>query len=180
MNVFCNSEFKIFIMKTSYIIILLFSILLFQTNFSYSSTNTAILNIHWGMNPEQVENAVNTELEEGPNSTDRIKFFNNRLRIVGRARLAEVKYYFYKNQLYKLEIKKDLAMYKKPIINQLIKQKGLDQEFNNIIQTLHNGSKYETIKDNQKIAFYLNSNDLNSSDTVFLDMEYLPIANQIE
>ncbi len=166
-------------MKTSYIIILLFSILIFQTNISYSSTNTAILNIHWGMNPEQVENAVNTELEEGPNSTDRIKFFNNRLRIVGRARLAEVKYYFYKNQLYKLEIKKDLAMYKKPIINQLIKQKGLDQEFNNIIQTLHNGSKYETIKDNQKIAFYLNSNDLNSSDTVFLDMEYLPIANQI-
>ena len=166
-------------MKTSYIIILLFSILIFQTNISYSSTNTAILNIHWGMNPGQVENAVNTELEEGPNSTDRIKFFNNRLRIVGRARLAEVKYYFYKNQLYKLEIKKDLAMYKKPIINQLIKQKGLDQEFNNIIQTLHNGSKYETIKDNQKIAFYLNSNDLNSSDTVFLDMEYLPIANQI-
>ena len=167
-------------MKTSYIIILLFSILLFQTNSSYPSTNTAILNIHWGMNPNQVENAVNTELEEGPNSTDRIKFFNNRLRIVGRARLAEVKYYFYKNQLYKLEIKKDLAMYKKPIINQLIKQKGLDQEFNNIIQTLHNGSKYETIKDNQKIAFYLNSNDLNSSDTVFLDIEYLPIANQIE
>ncbi len=166
-------------MKTSYIIILLFSILLFQTNSSYPSTNTAILNIHWGMNPEQVENAVNTELEADPNSTDRIKIFNNRLRIVGRARLAEVKYYFYKNQLYKLEIKKDLAMYKKPIINKLIKQKGLDQEFNNIIQTLHNGSKYETIKDNQKIVFYLNSNDLNSSDTIFLDMEYLPIANQI-
>ena len=112
-------------MKTSYIIILLFSILLFQTNSSYPSTNTAILNIHWGMNPEQVENAVNTKLEEGPNSTDKIKVFNNRLRIVGRARLAEVKYYFYKNQLYKLEIKKDLAMYKKPIINKLIKQKGL-------------------------------------------------------
>ena len=166
-------------MKTSYIIILLFSILLFQTNSSYPSTNTAILNIHWGMNPNQVENAVNTELEEGPNSTDKIKVFNNRLRIVGRARLAEVKYYFYKNQLYKLEIKKDLAMYKKPIINQLIKQKGLDQEFNNIIQTLHNGSKYETIKDNQKIAFYLNSNNLNSSNTVFLDMEYLPIGSQI-
>ena len=107
MNVFCNSEFKIFIITTSYIIILLFSILLFQTNFSYSSTNTAILNIHWGMNPNQVENAVNTELEEGPNSTDKIKVFNNRLRIVGRARLAEVKYYFYKNQLYKLEIKKE-------------------------------------------------------------------------
>jgi len=166
-------------MKTSYIIILLFSILLSQLNSSYSSTNTAILNIHWGMNPKQVENAVNTELEEVQKSTDKIKVFNNRLRIVGRARLAEVKYYFYKNQLYKLEIKKDLAMYKKPIINQLIIQKGLDQEFNNIIQTLHNGSKYETIKDNQKIVFYLNSNDLNSSDTIFLDMEYLPIANQI-
>ena len=167
-------------MKTSYIIILLFSILLFQTNSSYPSTNTAILNIHWGMNPEQVENAVNTELEEQQNSTDNIKVFNNRLRIANRGRLAEVKHYFYKNQLYKLEIKKDLAMYKKPIINQLIIQKGLDQEFNNIIQTLHNGNKYETLKDNQKIAFYLNSNDLNSSDTVFLDIEYLPIANQIE
>ena len=131
------------------------------------------------MNPKQVENAVNTELEEDPNSADKIKIFNNRLRIVGRARLAEVKYYFYKNQLYKLEIKKDLAMYKKPIINQLIIQKGLDQEFNNIIQTLNNGSKYETNKDNQKIVFYLNSNDLNSSDTVFLEMKYEPIANQI-
>ena len=51
---------------------------------------------------------------------------------------------------------------------------------NNIIQTLHSGAKYETIKDNQKIIFYLNSNDLNNSDTVFLDLEYLPIANQIE
>jgi hypothetical protein len=132
------------------------------------------------MNPKQVENAVNTELEEEQHSTDKIKVFNNRLRIVGRARLAEVKYYFYKNQLYKLEIKKDLAMYKKLIINQLTIQKGLDQEFNNIIQTLHSGTKYETIKDNQKIVFYLNSNDLNSSDTIFLDMEYLPIANQIE
>jgi hypothetical protein len=131
------------------------------------------------MNPKQVENAINTGLEEEPISTDKIKLFNNRLRIADRGRLAEVKYYFYRNQLYKLEIRKDLAMYKKPIINQLIKQKGLDQQFNNIIQTLYNGSKYETIKDNQKIVFYLNSNDLNSSDTVFLDLDYLPIANQI-
>ncbi len=167
-------------MKYNNYFTLILLILFLQTNFSYTSTNTAILNIHWGMNPKQVENAVNTELEEEQNSTDKIKVFNNRLRIVGRARLAEVKYYFYKNQLYKLEIKKDLAMYKKPIINQLIIQKGLDQQFNNIIQTLHSGAKYETIKDNQKIIFYLNSNDLNNSDTVFLDLEYLPIANQIE
>jgi len=160
---------------------LIFLLLLFLLlpNLSYSSTNTAILNIHWGMNTEQVEKATNIKLEEEQFRTDKIKVFNNRLRIANRARLAEVKYYFYKNQLYKLEIKKDLAMYKKPIINQLIIQKGLDQEFNNIIQTLHNGSKYETIKDNQKIVFFLNSNNLNSSDTVFLDMEYLPIANQI-
>ena len=166
-------------MKYNNYFTLILLILFLQTNFSYTSTNTAILNIHWGMNPKQIENAVNTELEEQQNSTDKIKDFNNRLRIANRARLAEVKYYFYRNQLYKLEIKKDLAMYKKPIINQLIKQKGLDQEFNNIIQTLHNGSKYETIKDNQKIVFYLNSNNLNSSDTIFLDIEYLPIANQI-
>ncbi len=167
-------------MKYNNYFTLILLILFLQTNFSYTSTNTAILNIHWGMNPKQVENAVNTELEEEQNSTDKIKVFNNRLRIANRARLAEVKYYFYKNQLYKLEIKKDLAMYKKPIINQLIIQKGLDQQFNNIIQTLHSGAKYETIKDNQKIIFYLNSNDLNNSDTVFLDLEYLPIANQIE
>ena len=168
-------------MKTNdYFVIFIALFLILQPNFFYPSTNTAILNIHWGMNPKQVENAVNTELEEQQNSTDKIKVFNNRLRIANRGRLAEVKYYFYKNQLYKLEIKKDLAMYKKPIINQLIKQKGLDQEFNNIIQTLHSGTKYETLKDNQKIVFYLNSNDLNSSDTIFLDMEYLPIANQIE
>ncbi len=166
-------------MKYNNYFTLILLILFLQTNFSYTSTNTAILNIHWGMNPKQIENAVNTELEEQQNSTDKIKVFNNRLRIANRARLAEVKYYFYRNQLYTLEIKKDLAMYKKPIINQLIKQKGLDQEFNNIVQTLHNGAKYETIKDNQKIIFYLNSNDLNTSDTVFLDLEYLPIANQV-
>jgi len=76
---------------------LIFLLLLFflLPNFSYSSTNTAILNIHWGMNPKQVENAVNAELEADPYSTDRIKIFNNRLRITNRARLAKVKYYFY-------------------------------------------------------------------------------------
>jgi len=26
-----------------------------KTNFLYSSSNTAILNIHWGMNPKQIE-----------------------------------------------------------------------------------------------------------------------------
>jgi len=159
-------------------IVLLLLLFFLQTSLLYSTNNTAILNIHWGMNPKQVENATNIELEE-QNSTDKIKVFNNRLRITDRARLAEVKYYFYRNQLYKLEIKKNLAMYKKQIINQLIKQKGLDQEFNNIIQILNNGSKYEAAKDNQKIVFYLNSNDFNDADTVFLDMEYLPIANQI-
>ena len=167
-------------MKTfNYFIFL--SVLLFfvQINISYSFTNTAILNIHWGMNPKQVEYTVNTGLEEDQNSTDKIKVFNNRLKIVNRGRLAEVKYYFYENKLYKLEIKQDLAMYKKPIINQLIVPPGLAQENNNIIQTLHRGSKYETTKDNQKIVIYLNSGDLNSSDTVFLDLEYLPIANQL-
>ena len=166
-------------MKTfNYFIVLSVSLFLLQTNFLYSSTNTAILNIHWGMNPKQVENALNTILEENQISTDRIKIFNSRLKIVDRGRLAEVKYYFYENKLYKLEIKQDLAMYKKPIINKLIILKGLDQEFNNIIQTLHSGSKYETTRDNQKLVFYLNSNDLNSSDTVFLDLEYLPITSQ--
>ena len=160
-------------------IVLLLLLFFLQTNFLYPSSNTAILNIHWGMNPTQVQNATKKELEEEHNSTDKIKIFNNRLRITNRARLAEVKYYFFKNQLYKLEIKKDLAMYKKQIINQLIKEKGLDQEFNNIIQILNNGSKYGAAKDNQTIIFYLNSNDLNSSDTVFLEMKYEPIANQI-
>ena len=72
-----------------------------------------------------------------------------------------------------------VSLQKNRIINQLLVHKGLDQEFNNIIQTLNNGSKYETNKDNQKIVFYLISNDLNSSDTVFLEMKYEPIANQI-
>jgi len=54
-----------------------------------------------------------------------------------------------------------------------------DKELDNIIQILNNGSKYVAAKDNQKIVFYLKSNDLNDADTVFLDMEYLPIANQI-
>jgi len=72
------------------------------------------------MNPKQVENASNNKLEEEQNSTDKIKIYNNKLRITNRSGLAEVKYSFYNNQLYKLEIKKDLAMYKKPIINILL------------------------------------------------------------
>ncbi len=131
------------------------------------------------MNQQQVETAVNTALQEDQYSTDRIKVFSNRLKITDRGRPSEVKYYFYKDQLYKLEIKKDLATHKKPTINQLIKLKGLDERYNDIIQTLHYGRKYETILDNQKIVFSLNSGDLNSSDTVFLDLEYLPIASQL-
>ncbi|NIS07889.1 MAG: hypothetical protein GWO07_03805 [Candidatus Dadabacteria bacterium] len=155
-------------------------IFLLLTNISYSSTNTAILNIHWGMNPVQVGSAVNTALEEDKTSTDRIKVFNSILKITERGIPSELKYYFYKNQLYRLEIKQELATHKKPIINHLIKLKGLDQEFNNIIQTLHSGRNYETIKDNQRINYYLNSGDLNNSDTVFVDLEYLPVAGQIK
>ena len=131
------------------------------------------------MNPKQVQNATNKELKEEHNSTDNIKIYSNKLRIVDRGRLSNIKYYFYKNQLYKIKVTKDLSLQKNRIINQLSIHKGLDQEFNNIIQTLNNGSKYETNKDNQKIVFYLISNDLNSSDTVFLEMKYEPIANQI-
>jgi len=160
-------------------IVLLLLLLFLQTNFLYSSNNTAILDIHWGMNPKQVQNATNKELEEEHNSTDNIKIYSNKLRIVDRGRLSNIKYYFYKNQLYKIKVTKDLSLQKNRIINQLSIHKGLDQEFNNIIQTLNNGSKYETNKDNQKIVFYLISNDLNSSDTVFLEMKYEPIANQI-
>lgn len=160
-------------------IVLLLLLLFLQTNFLYSSNNTAILDIHWGMNPKQVQNATNKELEEEHNSTDNIKIYSNKLRIVDRGRLSNIKYYFYKNQLYKIKVTKDLSLQKNRIINQLLIHKGLDQEFNNIIQTLNNGSKYETNKDNQKIVFYLISNDLNSSDTVFLEMKYEPIANQI-
>jgi len=160
-------------------IVLLLLLFFLQTNFLYPSSNTAILNIHWGMNPKQVQNATNKELEEEHNSTDNIKIYSNKLRIVDRARLSNIKYYFYKNQLYKIKVTKDLSLQKNRIINQLLIHKGLDQEFDNIIQTLNNGSKYETNKDNQKIVFYLNSNDLNGSDTVFLEMKYEPIANQI-
>ncbi len=163
----------------NYFIVLLVLLFFLQTNFLYSSNNTAILNIHWGMNPKQVQNATNKELEEEHNSTDNIKIYSNKLRIVDRARLSNIKYYFYKNQLYKIKVTKDLSLQKNRIINQLLIHKGLDQEFNNIIQTLNNGSKYETNKDNQKIVFYLISNDLNGSDTVFLEMKYEPIANQI-
>jgi len=163
----------------NYFIVLLVLLFFLQTNFLYSSNNTAILNIHWGMNPKQVQNATNKELEEEHNSTDNIKIYSNKLRIVDRGRLSNIKYYFYKNQLYKIKVTKDLSLQKNRIINQLLIHKGLDQEFNNIIQTLNNGSKYETNKDNQKIVFYLISNDLNSSDTVFLEMKYEPIANQI-
>jgi len=38
--------------------------------------NTAIFFIHWGMNPKQVENATNKELEEEQNYTDEIKIYN--------------------------------------------------------------------------------------------------------
>ena len=160
-------------------IVLLLLLFFLQTNFSYPSSNTAILNIHWGMNPKQVQNATNKELEEKHNKTDNIKIYSNKLRIVDRGRLSNIKYYFYKNQLYKIKVTKDLSLQKNRIINQLLIHKGLDQEFNNIIQTLNNGSKYGAAKDNQTIIFYLNSNDLNSSDTVFLEMKYEPIANQI-
>jgi len=162
----------------NYSIVLLLLLFFLQTSFLYPSSNTAILNIHWGMNPKQVQNATNKELEEH-NSTDNIKTYSNKLRFVDRGRLSNIKYYFYKNQLYKIKVTKDLSLQKNRIINQLLIHKGLDQEFDNIIQTLNNGGKYETNKDNQKIVFYLNSNDLNSSDTVFLEMKYEPIANQI-
>jgi len=92
LDITLNKAFNVIIINSVFILnfhnyfIILSALLFFLLPSSlYSSTNTAILNIHWGMNPKQVENAVNAEFEEQQNSTDRIKIFNNRLRIVGRA-----------------------------------------------------------------------------------------------
>jgi len=162
----------------NYFIVLLLLFFFIQTNFLYSF-GTGFTSLSWGMKPKMIEDGTNKELEIEHSSIDKIKIYSHKLRITDKGRLADVKYYFYKNGLYKIEIKKDLAIYKKEILKQLILMKGLNKEFNNIIQTLNNGSKYETNKDNQKIVFYLISNDLNGSDTVFLEMKYEPLANQI-
>lgn len=166
-------------MKTkncSIFLLLLFFFL--QTNFLYSF-GTGFTSLSWRMKPEMIEDGTNKELEIEHSSIDKIKIYSHKLRITDKGRLADVKYYFYKNGLYKIEIKKDLAIYKKEILKQLILMKGLNKEFNNIIQTLNNGSKYETTEDNQKILLYLNSNDLNSSDIIYLNFKSIPFANQI-
>jgi len=166
-------------MKTkNYFNVILVLLFFLQTNLLYSFGN-GFTSLRWGMKPKMIEVGTNKKLEIEHSSIVKIKIYSHKLRITDKGRLADVKYYFYKNGLYKIEIKKDLAIYKKEILKQLILMKGLIKEFDNIIQTLNNGSKYETIEDNQKIVFYLNSNDLNGSDTVFLEMKYEPIANQI-
>ena len=108
-----------------------------------------------------------------------INLFMKRIRIIDRARKSEVKYYFYDNQLYKINIKKGINLFKTKIIEQLLDKAFLADQKVDIINTLHNNNKYRIDQNDRLILIYLDDLNLEDSKNINLAMGYKPLVEKL-
>ncbi len=146
--------------------------------YSHATNDYAIENIRWGMSPKQVELATDSALvEEYINQGHKI--YSLKLKLVDRARLSDVKHYFYNDRLYKIQINKDLSSYENHIINQLIDKSGLAIDKNKIIETIKSGNKFKGKIQNNVALVYLSKDKSDKSQEVNLVLGYKPLLDEI-
>ncbi|HSG30583.1 MAG TPA: hypothetical protein VLB82_03450 [Thermodesulfobacteriota bacterium] len=146
--------------------------------YSHATNDYAIENIRWGMSPKQVELATDSSLIEEYLNKD-YKIYSHKLKLVNRAKLSNVKHYFYKDQLYKIQINKDLSSYENHIINQLIDKSGFAMNKNEIIETIKSGNKYKGKIQNNVAMVYLSKDKSDKSQEVNLVLGYKPLLDEI-
>jgi len=164
------------------LLFLCINLYLFSENlfiYSHASNDIAILQIRWGMSPKEVEIVTEMKFESEDYNNDEHKTFTQRIRIIDRARKSEVKYYFYDNQLYKINIKKGINLFKTKIIEQLLDKAFLTDQKVDIINTLHNNNKYRIDQNNRLILIYLDDLNLEVSKNINLAMGYKPLVEKL-
>ena len=175
-----NIKIKLIILYTVFVFTCLNSYLSYNNLaiYSHATDDFAILNIRWGMSPKQVELATNKTLDEEYLNKE-YKIYSHKLKIVDRARLSDVRHYFYNDQLYKIQIKKDLSSYENRIIDQLIHKSGFSKNRNEIIEEIQNGNKYKGSINNNVVFVYLSKAKSQELKDINFVLGYKPLLDKI-
>lgn len=146
--------------------------------YSHATSDHAIENIRWGMSPKQIELATDSELRLD-HINNQYQIFSQKMRLTDRARLSHVKLYFYEEQLYKLQIHKDLSSYGDHITEQLIDKAGFTQDKDIIKQRIKNGQRYKKTINNNTALIYLSYDSSNNSSDIYFTLGYEPLMDMI-
>jgi len=93
--------------------------------------------------------------------------------------LSDVRHYFYNDQLYKIQIKKDLSSYENRIIDQLIHKSGFSKNRNEIIEEIQNGNKYKGSINNNVVFVYLSKDKSQELKDINFVLGYKPLLDKI-
>ncbi|NIP39142.1 MAG: hypothetical protein GWO07_10825 [Candidatus Dadabacteria bacterium] len=146
--------------------------------YSHATDDFAIEDIRWGMSPKQVELATDEVLTEEYINRE-YKIYSHKIKLVDRARLSDVRHYFYNDQLYKIQIKKDLSSFENHIMDKLIDKSGFGSDKNQIIEKIQNGQKYKGEIQNNVALVYLSRNRTQKNSDFNLVLGYKPILDEI-
>ena len=146
--------------------------------YSHATDDFAIENIRWGMSPKQVELATDKNLNQEYHNRDYM-IYSHKIKLVDRARLSDVKHYFYNDRLYKIQIKKDLSSYENHIISELIKKSGFSKDRNVILERIQNGKKYKGEIQNNVALVYLSKDRTEKNSDINLVLGYKPLLDKI-
>lgn len=136
-------------------------------------TNSSLLNIDWGMSPEQVlyatkEYSRDAELiEYGENAV-----LTQRERITDSdiAAKSEVIYSFKNGQLYNIKITKTIKYWPDFILEQLLYKTVANYEIDNAFKSLTQGKIYQAENTDERKVIYLGYDDFRNPIHAFVEM----------
>jgi len=158
------------------IVALILSIFLFAKNPASSSilrTSSTLLNIEWGMSPDEVlyatkEYSRDAELiEDGDNAV-----LTQRERITDSdiAAKSEVLYSFKNGQLYHIKITKTIKYWPDFILEQLLYKTVANYEIDNAFKSLIQGKIYQAENTDERKVIYLGYDDFRNPIHAFVEM----------
>jgi len=158
------------------IVALILSIFLFAKNPASSSilrTSSTLLNIEWGMSPEQV-----LYVTKGYSRDAELIEYGNNAILTQRERItdsdiaakSEVLYSFKNGRLYNIKITKTIKYWPDFILEQLLYKTVSDYEVENAYKTLIKGKIYQAENTDERKVIYLGYDDFRNPIHAFVVM----------
>jgi len=158
------------------IVALILSIFLFAKNPASSSilrTSSTLLNIEWGMSPEQV-----LYVTKGYSRDAELIEYGNNAILTQRERItdsdiaakSEVLYSFKNGRLYNIKITKTIKYWPDFILEQLLYKTVSDYEVENAYKTLIKGKIYQAENTDERKVIYLGYDDFRNPIHAFVEM----------
>ena len=156
-----------------FIILSIFFLITNPVSSNIVRTNSSLLNIEWGMSPEQVlyatkEYSRDAELiEDGDNAilTQRERITDSEI-----AAKSEVLYSFKNGQLYNIKITKTIKYWPDFILEQLLYKTVYDYEVENAYKTLIKGNIYQTENTYEYKIIFLGYDGVNNPKYAYVEL----------